>query len=33
MVGGIAVKKPVYSKEEEARQKELRKARFTEDER
>ena len=33
VVGGIAVKKPVYSKEEEARQKELRKARFTEDER
>ena len=32
-MGGIAVKKPVYSKEEEARQKELRKARFTEDER
>ncbi len=31
--GGIAVKKTVYSKEEEARQKELRKARFTEDER
>ena len=32
-MGGIAVKKPVYAKEEEARQKELRKARFTEDER